>query len=90
MFRFEVDPSCLGRECRLFERSVEVDSKCRTVQNGCMIMQYGALSGIAYVFGECRSPSIKPVARATVLSEVSWSDFKRFKAGYVLLLNLHF
>ncbi|KAG2115615.1 hypothetical protein BD769DRAFT_1391263 [Suillus cothurnatus] len=26
--------------------------------------------------------SIKPVARATVLSEVSWSDFKRFKAGH--------
>ncbi|KAG2344437.1 hypothetical protein BDR05DRAFT_186125 [Suillus weaverae] len=53
-----------------------------------MITRYGV-----YVFGECRTPPVETVARATALDvplKYLWSDFKRIKVGYVLLHSLTF
>jgi hypothetical protein len=48
VFWFGVKPRYLGCECRLLERSVEIDSECGTVGNGGMITQYGAWYDTAY------------------------------------------
>jgi hypothetical protein len=66
---------------------LKVDSGYGTVRNGCMGIQYSALSGMTlqYVFEECRSPLVETVARATALAiDVSLqnpSKFKRIKVG---------